>query len=96
LTEGVAQAKDYSGKLAVRYTYATNGQGFNGIDMQQGTGVAPDTRKKLLAGLTDSPLLRLKYHDSIADAVADLGDADRIGMLFTGFQRYLYQEASPT
>src|ERR1039458_9998544 len=26
LTEGVAQAKNYAGKLAVRYTYATNGQ----------------------------------------------------------------------
>ncbi len=27
LTEGVAQAKDYADKLAVRYAYATNGQG---------------------------------------------------------------------
>jgi len=34
LTEGVAQAKDYAGKLAVRFTYATNGQGIYGIDMQ--------------------------------------------------------------
>ena len=33
LTEGVAQAKDYAGKLAVRFTYATNGQGIYGIDM---------------------------------------------------------------
>ena len=37
LTEGVAQAKDYAGKLAVRFTYATNGQGLYGIDMQAGT-----------------------------------------------------------
>ena len=36
LTEGVAQAKQYSGKLAVRYAYATNGQGIYGIDMQTG------------------------------------------------------------
>jgi type I restriction enzyme R subunit len=36
LTEGVAQAKNYAGKLAVRYTYATNGQGIYGIDMQTG------------------------------------------------------------
>ncbi len=42
-----------------------------------------------------SPLLRLKYHDSIADAVADLGDADRIGILFSGFHRYLYQQDLP-
>jgi type I restriction enzyme R subunit len=38
-------------------------------------------------------LLRLKYHDSIPDAVADLGgDIGAIRNLFTGFQRYLYQE----
>lgn len=36
LTEGVGQAKDYAGKLAVRFTYATNGQGVYGIDMQTG------------------------------------------------------------
>jgi type I restriction enzyme R subunit len=33
LTEGVGQAKDYAGKLAVRFTYATNGRGIYGIDM---------------------------------------------------------------
>src|ERR1035437_10332079 len=37
LTEGVAQAKNYAGKLAVRYTYSTNGRGIYGIDMQNGT-----------------------------------------------------------
>jgi type I restriction enzyme R subunit len=36
LTEGVAQAKNYAGKLAIRYTYATNGQGIYQIDMQTG------------------------------------------------------------
>jgi type I restriction enzyme R subunit len=36
MTEGVAQAKDYAGKLAIRFTYATNGQGFYGIDMEEG------------------------------------------------------------
>jgi type I restriction enzyme R subunit len=36
VTEGVAQAKNYAGKLAVRYTYSTNGQGIYGIDMQTG------------------------------------------------------------
>ena len=39
-----------------------------------------------------TPLLRLKYHNSIADAVADLGRPDEIGRVFTGFQRYLYQQ----
>lgn len=36
LTEGVGQAKDYAGKMAVRVAYSTNGQGFYGIDMQTG------------------------------------------------------------
>jgi type I restriction enzyme R subunit len=37
------------------------------------------------------PLLRLKYHDSIADAVADLGGKpEEIGRVFAGFQKYLY------
>jgi type I restriction enzyme, R subunit len=36
LTEGVGQAKNYAGKLAVRYTYSTNGRGIYGIDMQSG------------------------------------------------------------
>ena len=39
-----------------------------------------------------TPLLRLKYHDSIADAVADLGRPDDIGKVFIGFQKYLYQQ----
>src|SRR5882724_5993777 len=36
LTEGVAQAKNYAGKLAVRFTYSTNGRGIYAIDMQTG------------------------------------------------------------
>jgi type I restriction enzyme R subunit len=36
LTEGVGQAKDYAGKLSIRFTYATNGKGIYGIDMQTG------------------------------------------------------------
>ena len=39
-----------------------------------------------------APLLRLKYHDSITDAVADLGRPEVIRQVFTGFQRYLYQQ----
>ena len=37
LTAGVAQAKNYAGKLAVRFTYSSNGRGVYGIDMQEGT-----------------------------------------------------------
>lgn len=35
-TEGVAQVKNYAGKLAVRHCYATNGQAIYGIDMATG------------------------------------------------------------
>jgi type I restriction enzyme R subunit len=35
-TEGVAQAKRYAAKLAVRFTYSTNGQAVYGIDMATG------------------------------------------------------------
>jgi type I restriction enzyme R subunit len=38
-----------------------------------------------------TPLLRLKYHDSIADAVADLGRPEQIGVIFASVQKYLYQ-----
>ena len=38
-----------------------------------------------------SPLLKLKYNNAIADAMADLGDATQIRSAFIGFQKYLYQ-----
>jgi hypothetical protein len=226
LTEGVGQAKNYAGKLAIRFAYATNGQGIYAIDMETGKeGEAsvyptpeqlwaltfaeenawcdrfaavpfedkggshpeffhdedelrdiwsvPDTRRLLLEGLAEkgfgrdqlaemqriidaensdifdvlahvayavppvtrevraanarlygysrfsekqqtflafvlqhyvnvgveeldqeklTPLLRLRYNDSIADAIADLGRPEEIGSLFAGFQKYLYQQ----
>jgi type I restriction enzyme, R subunit len=39
-----------------------------------------------------TPLLRLKYHNSIQDAVADLGSD--VGKAFAGFQKYLYQDVA--
>ncbi len=39
-----------------------------------------------------TPLLHLKYHNSIKDAVADLGQPKEIGKMFAGFQKYLYQQ----
>jgi len=38
-----------------------------------------------------TPLLRLRYHNSISDALADLGRAEEIGQVFAGFQKYLYE-----
>ena len=37
LTEGVAQAKNYAAKLAIRFAYSSNGNGVYAIDMQEGT-----------------------------------------------------------
>ena len=36
------------------------------------------------------PLLRLKYNNALADAVADLGAPEQIKETFVGFQKYLY------
>ncbi len=38
-----------------------------------------------------SPLLKLRYNNAIADAVADLGRPEEIGQVFSGFQKYRYQ-----
>ena len=40
-----------------------------------------------------TPLLRLKYQNSIPDAVNDLGEARQIRNVFTSFQRFLYQNS---
>jgi type I restriction enzyme R subunit len=37
LTEGLGQAKSYATKMAIRFTYATNGRGIYGVDMLEGT-----------------------------------------------------------
>jgi len=40
-----------------------------------------------------TPLLRLKYHDSISDAIADLGgNPSTIAQAFASFQKYLYAD----
>ena len=41
-----------------------------------------------------TPLLKLRYHDSINDAVKDLGDAYTIRQIFIGFQKFLYQQVA--
>lgn len=40
-----------------------------------------------------TPLLRLRYRDSISDAINDLGEAEKIASVFSEFQRYLYEES---
>jgi len=39
-----------------------------------------------------TPFLMLKYQNSIADALADLGRPAEVGRIFAGFQQYLYQQ----
>ncbi len=53
------------------------------------TGVGELDREKL------TPLLRIRYNNSLADAVADLGQAEDIGNVFAGFQKFLYQPSAP-
>lgn len=49
-------------------------------------GVAELAQDKL------TPLLKLKYCDSIPDAIADIGQSPvEIGQAFAGFQRFLYE-----
>src|ERR1035437_8834748 len=65
LTEGVAQAKNYAGKLAVRYAYSTNGQGIYQVDIRRtsltssslmsATAAAPTTRATGALSLNTSP-----------------------------------------
>jgi type I restriction enzyme R subunit len=38
-----------------------------------------------------APLLRLKYHNSIGDALKDLGSDAAVRQAFVGFQQYLYR-----
>jgi type I restriction enzyme R subunit len=37
-----------------------------------------------------SPLLTLKYRNTLKDAFAELGQPDQVRSLFIGFQRHLY------
>ena len=50
----------------------------------------PEYRNIKLAVNEAKPLLLIKYHNSIQDAVADLGKPEEIGQFFAGFQKYLY------
>ncbi|HHQ4688254.1 EcoAI/FtnUII family type I restriction enzme subunit R [Aeromonas veronii] len=50
--------------------------------------------KEGVAELDDTklgPLLKLKYNNALADAFAELGNAEVVRRAFVGFQKYLYQ-----
>ena len=75
-------------KVAITAHYGTKEQAFLDFVLGQyvGVGVGQLDQEKL------APLLRLKYHDSISDAVRDLAmPVEDIREFFLGFQKYLYQ-----
>jgi type I restriction enzyme R subunit len=81
------QARADGAKVAMRSHFTDKQQAFLDFVLSHYVheGVRELDRDKL------TPLLHLKYHHSIADAVADLGKPEEIGRLFAGFQKYLYQ-----
>jgi type I restriction enzyme R subunit len=77
-------------KLAINHRFNSKQQTFLDFVLSHYVAVGVDEvdQDKL------TPLLRLQYHDSIADAVADLGRPDEIGRVFSGFQKYLYEQVA--
>jgi type I restriction enzyme, R subunit len=77
-------------KAEIRTQFSTKQQAFLDFVLSHYVSVGVDEldQDKL------TPLLRLKYHNSIADAVADLGKPDEIKTVFSDFQKYLYQQQS--
>jgi type I restriction enzyme R subunit len=74
-------------KLAISKQFNSKQQAFLDFVLAHYVGVGVDEldQEKL------TPLLRLKYSNSISDAIADLGRPEDISKVFVGFQKYLYQ-----
>jgi len=62
-------------------------EGFLDFALEQYVNVGVDelSQEKL------TPLLRLKYGDSLSDAIKDLGQPAVISGIFSDFQQYLYE-----
>ena len=74
-------------KVAISAHFNSKQQSFLDFVLAHYVGVGVDEldQEKL------TPLLRLKYANSISDAIADLGRPEEISNTFVGFQKYLYQ-----
>jgi len=74
-------------KVAISSRFNSKQQAFLDFVLAHYVGVGVDEldQEKL------TPLLRLRYHNSIQDAIADLGKPEEISQVFAGFQKYLYQ-----
>ena len=81
------QARAIRAELVIRQQFTTRQQAFLSFVLAQYVKEGVDE----LASEKLSPLLKLKYHNAISDAVADLGDTTQIRTLFAGFQKFLYQ-----
>lgn len=70
----------------IHSTYDAKKQAFLGfvLDHYVNIGVEELDIEKL------TPLLKLRYNDSLADALKDLGDPKDVNEAFVGFQRWLY------
>jgi type I restriction enzyme, R subunit len=94
-TEGVAQAKDYAGKLQVRHTYSTNGLKIYGIDIQEGTEgdiIAYPTPDELWNMIFGAAIIAHPKQELIKDNLLSIPFEDRGG---TWQPRY-YQENAIT
>jgi len=78
-----------SARPAIRTQFSTKQQAFLDFVLAHYVSIGVDELDP--AKLT--PLLRLKYHDSIADAMADLGRPEEIGRVFASFQKHLYRQS---
>ena len=67
LTEGVAQAKNYADKLAVRFTYSTNGQSIYGIDMLAGANTSTRVATVTIAATLSERVLNRELASSLMD-----------------------------
>jgi type I restriction enzyme R subunit len=81
------EERAHRAQVAIRERFNSRQQAF--LDFVLGHYVSDGVEELDQEKLT--PLLRLKYHDSIQDALADLGEPEEIRMAFTGFQRHLYE-----
>lgn len=81
----VKRASDARGQVHARYTDRQQAFIDFVLDHYTKEGVGELDGDKL------APLLKLRYKNAIADAVADLGSPEQIRGLFIGFQRYLYE-----
>ena len=73
-------------KIAGRFNYKQQDSLDLVLSHQISVGVEELDEAKL------TPLLRPRYQDSIADAVADLGRPEDIGHVFVSFQKHLYTQ----